>query len=178
MKLPPDTAAAIIALPCAVAEEHVRQLAAHFTGPLIAACKGLHPETLQRTDEMLANHVSEKQIAILSGPSFAPEVARGQPTAITLAAPDIELAGQAASLFDDTSLRVYTCTDVIGVTLGGALKNVIAIAAGIASGLQPGTQRHRRPDHSAACPRFHDLPAPAEQRMKPSTACPAWEIWC
>ncbi len=133
-----DSAAAVIALPCAVAEDYVKRLSQNYAGPMIAACKGLHPETLQRTDEMLANHVGENQIAILSGPSFAPEVARGLPTAITMAARDVDLASQAASLFDDTSLRVYTCTDVVGVTLGGALKNVVAIAAGIATGLQLG----------------------------------------
>lgn len=133
-----DAAAIIVALPCAAAEAYVKQLSPYFAGPLIAACKGLHPETLERPDEMLARIADMHCVAVLSGPSFAPEVAHGLPTALTLAAQDMTLAGQTVQLFENTTLRVYTCTDVIGVSLGGALKNVIAIAAGITIGLQLG----------------------------------------
>jgi len=74
-------------------------------------------------------------VAVLSGPSFAQEVAKGQPTAITMAAADLELAGRAAAFFDDTNFRVYSSDDLVGVAMGGALKNVIAIAAGVAEGM-------------------------------------------
>jgi len=130
-----DAAAVIIALPCVAVEAHVRRLSLHYREPLIAACKGLHPDTLERTDEMLTRVTDMHRVAVLSGPSFASEVARGLPTALTLAAQDMALAEQASQLFEGTTLRVYTCTDVIGVSLGGALKNVIAIAAGITVGL-------------------------------------------
>jgi glycerol-3-phosphate dehydrogenase (NAD(P)+) len=106
--------------------------------PVVAACKGLHPQTLERVDEVFARHVGGQRMVLLSGPSFAREVAEGMPTATTMAAYDESLAAQAASLFDDTNFRIYTSSDVIGVALGGALKNVIAIAAGIADGLQLG----------------------------------------
>ncbi len=74
-------------------------------------------------------------IGALSGPSFAVEVAQGQPTAITVAFPDAAIAARIQSEFSSETLRLYTTTDVIGVELGGALKNVIAIAAGIADGV-------------------------------------------
>lgn len=129
--------ACVYALPCIAADIFLPPLA-EGSYPVISACKGLHPESLIRTDEMLAQYIASERIAILSGPSFALEVARGQPTAITMAAQTIPLAEQAAAYFDDTNFRVYTSTDVIGVALGGALKNVVAIAAGVAEGLHFG----------------------------------------
>jgi len=130
--------AVVIALPCAAAESHVQQLSPHIRCPLIAACKGLHPDTLERVDEMLARITDMDRVAVLSGPSFAPEVASGLPTALTLAADNAVLAERTASLFGHTTLRIYTCTDMAGVAMGGALKNVIAIAAGITAGLNLG----------------------------------------
>ncbi len=132
------SSAVIVALPCAAAETYVRRLSKATGSPLIAACKGLHPDTLERTDEMLSRIVDMDRVAVLSGPSFAPEVARGLPTALTLAAQDAALAESVAMLFENTTLRIYTSTDVIGVAMGGALKNVIAIAAGITVGLNLG----------------------------------------
>lgn len=132
-----NIAACVVALPCAAVDSFLPALA-DGDYPVVAACKGLHPDSLIRTDEMLAGHIDRERIAILSGPSFALEVARGQPTAITMAAPTIALAEAAARFFDDTGFRVYTSSDVIGVALGGALKNVVAIAAGVAEGLQYG----------------------------------------
>jgi glycerol-3-phosphate dehydrogenase (NAD(P)+) len=78
---------------------------------------------------------SELPIGALSGPSFAIEVAQAQPTAVTVAFDDPQIAARVQSEFSSESLRLYTSTDVIGVELGGALKNVIAIAAGIAAGV-------------------------------------------
>lgn len=132
-----DIDACVYALPCIAADAFLPPLADGLY-PVISACKGLHPKTLIRTDEMLAKYVTPERIAILSGPSFALEVAHGQPTAITMAAQTIKLAETAASFFDDTNFRIYASDDVIGVALGGALKNVIAIAAGIGEGLKLG----------------------------------------
>jgi glycerol-3-phosphate dehydrogenase (NAD(P)+) len=74
-------------------------------------------------------------VGALSGPSFALEVAQGQPTAVTVAFDDPEIAARIQAEFSSSTLRLYTSTDLIGVELGGALKNVIAIAAGIAAGV-------------------------------------------
>lgn len=126
-------AACVLALPCAAVPDILPLL--HGDYPVIAACKGLNPDTLERTDQMLARNIPRTRIALLSGPSFALEVAHGQPTAITMASEDITLASRAAALFNDTNFRIYTSDDVIGVAMGGALKNVIAIAAGVAEGL-------------------------------------------
>jgi glycerol-3-phosphate dehydrogenase (NAD(P)+) len=78
---------------------------------------------------------SAPRVAALSGPSFAVEVARGDPTAITVASRDADLAQTIQREFSDPTFRVYTNEDVIGVELGGALKNVVAIASGISDGL-------------------------------------------
>jgi len=126
--------ACVYALPCVAVDDYLPLLAGGDY-PVIAACKGLHPDRLTRSDEMLAQYIDRSRIAILSGPSFAHEVARNQPTAITMAAGHLELAQTAAAFFDDTNFRIYLSDDVIGVAMGGALKNVIAISAGMADGL-------------------------------------------
>src|SRR5678815_3645847 len=106
----------------------------------VSATKGLEEKTLLRMTEVAA-HVIElrcgfaPRIAALSGPSFAREVARGDPTAITVASKDSELAETVQREFSDPRFRLYTNDDVVGVELGGALKNVIAIAAGVCDGL-------------------------------------------
>lgn len=126
--------ACIFALPCAAADDFLPPLRSGDY-PVIAACKGLHPERLERTDQMLARYIEPERIALLSGPSFALEVAQNQPTAITMAAEGTGLAHAAAAFFDESSFRIYLSDDLVGVAMGGALKNVIAIAAGMADGL-------------------------------------------
>ena len=107
---------------------------------LVSATKGLENESLLRMTEVIDQVVNEDsgfhpRIGALSGPSFAKEVARGDPTAITIATTDAELGQAVQREFSDPSFRVYTNDDVIGVELGGALKNIIAIAAGVCDGL-------------------------------------------
>jgi glycerol-3-phosphate dehydrogenase (NAD(P)+) len=105
---------------------------------IVSATKGLEEGSLQRMSEIVGQvlqHTSGAGIGALSGPSFAQEVARGDPTAIAIASPDVSLLRTVQQEFSDPSFRVYTNSDVIGVELGGALKNVIAIAAGICDGL-------------------------------------------
>jgi len=126
--------ACVYALPCVAMDDYLPHLA-DADYPVIAACKGLHPEHLMRNDEILAQYIDRSRIALLSGPSFAMEVALNQPTAITMAAETLALAQHVATFFDDTNFRIYPSDDVIGVAMGGALKNVIAIAAGMADGL-------------------------------------------
>jgi len=126
--------ALILALPCSVCAEVLPNLSG-INKPVIAACKGLNPDTLERMDEIMLKHIGAEHSALLSGPSFAAEVAQGMPTAITMAAMTHEHAQYAASFFDDPAFRIYTNDDMIGVAMGGALKNIIAIAAGVAEGL-------------------------------------------
>jgi glycerol-3-phosphate dehydrogenase (NAD(P)+) len=107
---------------------------------IVSATKGLEEASLQRMTEIIADALTRGDGAIppigaLSGPSFAVEVARGDPTAITIASQNSVLLRTVQEEFSGPSFRVYTNTDVIGVELGGALKNIIAIAAGICDGL-------------------------------------------
>ncbi len=108
---------------------------------VVSATKGIEEGTLLRMTEIAAEVLrapgsgSGPRIGALSGPSFAKEVARGDPTAVTIASRDAELASQVQREFSDSNLRIYTHDDVVGVELGGALKNVIAIAAGVCDGL-------------------------------------------
>lgn len=109
---------------------------------LVSATKGIEDETCQRMSEVigevLATHGLELPCGVLSGPSFAQEVAAGAPTAVTIASADADLAARVQREFSSPSLRLYTNDDVVGVELGGSLKNVIAIAAGIVAGLNLG----------------------------------------
>jgi len=106
---------------------------------LVSATKGIEDETLLRMSEVIADVLSsvglKLPVGVLSGPSFAQEVAAGYPTAITIASADAELAALVQREFGSHALRLYTNDDVVGVELGGALKNVIAIASGIVAGL-------------------------------------------
>jgi len=105
----------------------------------VTATKGLEETTLLRMTEVVCSVIATEKwrprIGALSGPSFAKEVARGDPTAITIASTDAELAETVQREFSDPRFRLYTNDDVTGVELGGALKNTIAIAAGICDGL-------------------------------------------
>jgi glycerol-3-phosphate dehydrogenase (NAD(P)+) len=104
---------------------------------VVSASKGIETDTLRTMDDVLAEVIpgAESRLTFLSGPSFALEVAREHPTAVTVAAHDPAAAEEAQELFQTDYFRVYTNTDVTGVELGGALKNVIAIAAGVVDGL-------------------------------------------
>ena len=129
----------------AMPSQHCRrlfeQMSAYFTPEMliVSATKGLEQTTLLRMTEVIRLVAKEKQIrcrvGALSGPTFAAEVARGDPTALTIASEDAELSLKVQEEFTDPAFRVYTNEDVIGVELGGALKNIIAIAAGVCHGL-------------------------------------------
>jgi len=105
---------------------------------LVSATKGIETVTLLRMSEIIravTAPVFQARVAVISGPSFAKEVAKGDPTAIVVASEDLELAQLIQQEFSGPALRLYTNTDVTGVELGGAVKNVIAIAAGVCAGL-------------------------------------------
>jgi glycerol-3-phosphate dehydrogenase (NAD(P)+) len=114
--------------------------AARFIEPgavVVSASKGIENESLMTMDEVLADVLGDAVAgcAYLSGPSFALEVGMEHPTAVTMAAASEEVAQRGAEAFQTRYFRVYTSTDVRGVELGGSLKNVIAIAAGVVDGL-------------------------------------------
>jgi glycerol-3-phosphate dehydrogenase (NAD(P)+) len=105
---------------------------------IVSASKGIELNTLLRMDEVLSQTLPAeiaRRVCVLSGPSFAHEVAAGLPTAVVIASRDGAAAERARGLFQTSTFRVYTNSDVIGVELGGALKNVIALAAGTTAGL-------------------------------------------
>ena len=105
------------------------------TTPLSWATKGLEPGTGQPLHLVAAEILGARSLAIISGPSFATEVARGLPTAVTVASSEPGHAQRLAAYLHSDSFRAYTSDDVIGLEVGGAAKNVMAIAAGIADGL-------------------------------------------
>ncbi|HUX45067.1 MAG TPA: NAD(P)H-dependent glycerol-3-phosphate dehydrogenase [Terracidiphilus sp.] len=119
----------------------VARLAPHLRAGqiVVSATKGVEDHSFLRMTQVLSDTLEPARLKLsigaLSGPSFALEVAQGQPTAVTVAFRDAAVAARVQQAFGSESLRLYTSSDVIGVELGGALKNVIAIAAGIAAGV-------------------------------------------
>ncbi len=124
----------VVAVPSQPFREVTRRLA-HYSGLIVSVTKGIEYDTGLTMCGVLAEAVPNARCAALSGPSFAVEVARDVPTAIVAASRDAATPGQVQMLFNRPTFRVYTSTDVLGVELGGALKNVIAIAAGTSDGL-------------------------------------------
>ncbi len=139
------TAAEIVisAMPSAHVRDLFGAMAPHLRPEqaVVSATKGIEDGTHLRVTEIIAQVLGARglslPLAVLSGPSFAREVAAGRPTAVTIAAPDTALASRIQSEFSSHALRLYTNDDVVGVELGGALKNVIAIATGIVDRARP-----------------------------------------
>jgi glycerol-3-phosphate dehydrogenase (NAD(P)+) len=130
----------LVATPAQHLRQAVAALAPHLVRatPVIACAKGIERGTHQFMTEVIAQAAPDAIPAILSGPSFADDVARGLPTAVTLAAKDEELARALVQALGSSTFRPYHTTDVRGVEIGGAAKNVLAIAAGIAVGRKLG----------------------------------------
>ena len=102
---------------------------------IVSTSKGIDPDTLQRMTEIMHERYPAAALAALSGPTFAEGVARADPTAAVVASEGAAYAGELQSCFSSSTFRLYRSDDVVGVELAGALKNVVAIAAGIVSGL-------------------------------------------
>jgi glycerol-3-phosphate dehydrogenase (NAD(P)+) len=130
----------LIATPAQHLREAVTLLAPHLGGakPVIATAKGIERGTHKFMTEVIAESAPDAWPAILSGPSFAQDVARGLPTAVTLAAKDEELARALVQALGSATCRPSHTTDIRGVEIGGAAKNVLAIAAGIVAGRKLG----------------------------------------
>jgi len=126
--------AVVVAVPSKVFRDVIRGLS-HYNGILVSVTKGIEYETGLTMCGVLRATAERARIVALSGPTLAPEVAREMPTAIVAASDDADAAGQVQQLFHSPAFRVYTSADRLGVELGGALKNVVAIAAGVGDGL-------------------------------------------
>jgi glycerol-3-phosphate dehydrogenase (NAD(P)+) len=110
--------------------------------PVLLCAKGVEQSSLKLMNEVLAETCPQAAPAVLSGPSFAGEVARGLPTAVTLASPDLDLARRLAEAIATPTFRPYVARDMIGAEAGGAVKNVLAIACGIVEGKGLGRSAH------------------------------------
>src|SRR3954462_15520368 len=130
----------MLAVPAQNLREAVTELVPHLAAatPVIACAKGIERGTHKFMTEIIAETAPDAVPAILSGPSFASDVARGLPTAVTLAASDEKLAGALVEALGSSTFRPYHTTDIRGVEIGGAAKNVLAIAAGIVVGRKLG----------------------------------------
>jgi glycerol-3-phosphate dehydrogenase (NAD(P)+) len=113
------------------------QMRPHLTGDMafVSATKGIENGTLLRMTEVITEVTGSSRVATLSGPTFAKEIAQGEPAAIVIASADTALATEIQQAFSGPSFRLYANSDPVGVELGAALKNVIAIGAGVCQGL-------------------------------------------
>jgi glycerol-3-phosphate dehydrogenase (NAD(P)+) len=133
----------VVAVPSHVFREVARSVASHLApgARVLSAAKGIEEDRLARMSEILVEVLPpafRRRVAVLSGPTFAMEVGHGRPTAAVLASTDAELARALQAALATPTFRLYTQRDVTGVELGGSLKNVMAIATGIADGLELG----------------------------------------
>lgn len=130
--------AVVFAVPSfAIAETAARLKNVPQIGMVINVAKGFDPKTGSRLSEAISKEINVP-VAVLSGPSHAEEVARKVPTSVVVASKEKEFAQKAANIFSCEFLRVYTNDDLVGVELGGALKNIVAVAAGFCDGLELG----------------------------------------
>ncbi len=131
----------ILAIPSQFMRQVVRRLKVFdFSGKIIlSVTKGIENKTLMRMSEVIIDELSKVNLAVLSGPTIAHEVAVDIPTTAVIASEDLKIAKLLQEIFISDTFRIYTNTDLIGVELGGSLKNVIAIACGISDGLGFGT---------------------------------------
>ena len=138
--LPEGVRYILIAVPCAGLGDVLQELQAlpDKNFKICLACKGIEPNTLELNHLVVEKYLPGVPVAVLSGPSFAREVAEGLPTAVTIAAQDPSIAAEFSGLFHCDVFRTYTHDDMVGVQIGGAVKNVMAIAAGIVDGLHYG----------------------------------------
>ncbi|HDD64867.1 MAG TPA: NAD(P)-dependent glycerol-3-phosphate dehydrogenase, partial [Firmicutes bacterium] len=130
----------IIAIPSRYFRDIIKKMKNFYKGqPLLIGTKGLEIETGKRMSEIVEEEIGKVPLAIISGPTIAREIAKGFPAAAVVASKDKKIGENFQKILSCDNLRLYTNKDVAGVELGGALKNVIAIGAGIIDGLKLGT---------------------------------------
>ena len=126
----------IIAVPSIAVREVAHKLSAYKDfGIVVNVSKGLEKGSLKRLSQVITEELPDSPVVVLSGPSHAEEVARNIPTSLVAAGNTLSAAQAVQSIMANENLRIYTSTDLVGVELGGALKNVIAVAAGLCDGL-------------------------------------------
>lgn len=127
----------VVAIPTAYLRSALAPLAGRLRGnrPVVSVIKGMENETFMRPSEVIAEVLGSRAIVVLGGPSHAEEISRKLPATVVAASGDLSLARQVQAMFSTDRFRVYTNLDFVGVELAAALKNVIAIAAGISDGL-------------------------------------------
>jgi glycerol-3-phosphate dehydrogenase (NAD(P)+) len=132
-----DRALAVVAIPSDTVRATMRRAAPNLAAGTIVACaaKGLEAGTRATMDRVIAEAAPQARVALVSGPTFAKEVAAGLPAAVVVAAREPDVAKVVQRTLGGERFRVYTSDDVVGVALGGALKNVVAIAVGVSDGL-------------------------------------------
>lgn len=134
-----DSDIAIIATPSFAVKETAQKLADIGYGKIVVnVAKGMQKDTCERFSKVISQYLPCCRVVVLSGPSHAEEVARSEPTSLVAASADFSAAEYVQNVLMSETLRIYTCDDVIGVELGGAFKNIIAVAAGICDGLNLG----------------------------------------
>lgn len=136
--------AILLVVPAQFVRPVTETLAKHIakSTPLIICAKGIETSSSKLMSEVIEDTIPDATLAVLSGPSFASDVAKGLPTAVTLATKDEELGKALAASLNHSALRPYWTNDLIGVQIGGAVKNVLAIAAGIVMGKELGASAH------------------------------------
>lgn len=139
-----ECAAILSVVPAQVTRAVLTQLAPHIGEgvPVIACSKGLERGSLKTMAQVIADAVPQARRGVLSGPSFAHEVATGLPAAVTLAAETLDLAADLAAAIGRPTFRLYLSDDMVGAEIGGAIKNVLAIACGIVDGRELGRSAH------------------------------------
>ncbi|MDL2306577.1 NAD(P)-dependent glycerol-3-phosphate dehydrogenase [Desulfovibrio sp. OttesenSCG-928-C06] len=132
-----DASMCLLAVPCQSMRGVLASLSGHFFSgmPVICASKGLELGSLKTMSGVVREELPQVRYAILSGPSFAKEVAQGMPSAVVMGCSEKILGEELRDVFSGNLFRVYSSVDVTGVEIGGAIKNVIAIAAGVSDGL-------------------------------------------
>jgi glycerol-3-phosphate dehydrogenase (NAD(P)+) len=127
----------VVAIPTKFLREALMQITPHLTHdrPVVSVIKGLENETFMRPSEIIIEVLGNRAVVALSGPSHAEEISRRLPASVVAASGDVALAKQVQQMFNTDRFRVYTNSDIVGVEFAGAMKNVIAIAAGICDGL-------------------------------------------
>ena len=130
----------VVAIPSAFLRESLTQLSSFLKDdrPTISVVKGMENDTLLRPSEIITDVLGNRTIAVLAGPSHAEEISKKLPASVVAASGDVSFAKKVQSMFTTNRFRVYTNLDVIGVELAGAVKNVIAISAGICDGMEFG----------------------------------------
>lgn len=127
----------VLAVPSQYIRENVRNIKSLLNDNqiIVSVAKGLEEDTLLRLSQVVSEEAPDTKVAVLSGPSHAEEVSRNIPTTVVSSSQDIDTARRIQNVFMTSAFRVYTNPDIIGVEMGGALKNVIALCAGISDGL-------------------------------------------